>query len=47
MQTTEQNDTTFENFNKGLKKIVNQHGFKAEYYETVENHKLDINAYLT
>lgn len=47
MQTTEQNGTTFENFKSGFKKYVNQQGYNAEYYETVENHKLDINAYLT
>ena len=47
MQTSEQNGTTFENFKSGLKKYVNQQGYNAEYYETVENHKLDINAYLT
>jgi hypothetical protein len=47
MQTSEQNGTTFENFKSGLKKYVNQQGYNAEYYETVENHKLDIGAYLT
>ena len=47
MQTTEQNGTYFENFQSGLKKYVNQQGYNAEYYETVENHKLDINAFLT
>lgn len=47
MQTSEQNGTTFENFKSGLKKYVNQQGYNAEYYETVENNQLDINAFLT
>jgi len=47
MLTAEQNGTTFENFKSGLKKYINQQGYNVEYYETVENNKLDIGAYLT
>lgn len=47
MLTAEYNGTTFENFKSGFKKYVNQQGYNVEYYETVENNKLDIDAYLT